>query len=108
MSEVKASQRVSALEKVSYGLGDTASNIVFQTVMLLMPYFYTDVFGLSAASMGTMFLFVRVTDAILLSCDHDTPPTLTRGPPYFLSASLCCALPRPVPCVCSVCVLSCC
>jgi len=64
MSEVKASQRVSALEKISYGLGDTASNIVFQTLMLLMPYFYTDVFGLSAAAMGTMFLVVRLGDAV--------------------------------------------
>jgi GPH family glycoside/pentoside/hexuronide:cation symporter len=64
MSEVKASQRVSALEKIGYGLGDTASNIVFQTLMLLMPYFYTDVFGLSAAAMGTMFLLVRVGDAV--------------------------------------------
>ncbi len=34
----------------------------------------------------------------LLSCDQETPPAEVRGPPYFLSASLCCALPRPVPC----------
>jgi GPH family glycoside/pentoside/hexuronide:cation symporter len=64
VSEVRATQRVSAPEKIGYGLGDFASNIIFQTVMLLMPFFYTDVFGHSAAAMGTMFLVVRVIDAV--------------------------------------------
>lgn len=55
---------VSVREKIAYGLGDTASNIVFQTVMLFLTFFYTDVFGLSPAFVGTMFLVVRVIDAI--------------------------------------------
>lgn len=55
---------VSVKEKVAYGLGDTASNIVFQTVMLFLTFFYTDIFGLSPAFVGTMFLAVRVIDAI--------------------------------------------
>jgi GPH family glycoside/pentoside/hexuronide:cation symporter len=63
MSQADAAQRVSVLEKIGYGLGDTASNIIYQTVLLLMPFFYTDVFGLTAAAMGTMFLVVRVVDA---------------------------------------------
>jgi GPH family glycoside/pentoside/hexuronide:cation symporter len=57
-------QKISPLEKIGYGLGDTASNIVFQTVMLLMPLFYTDIFGISAAAMGWLFLAVRILDAI--------------------------------------------
>jgi GPH family glycoside/pentoside/hexuronide:cation symporter len=51
-------------EKFSYGLGDTASNIVFQSVMMFLTFFYTDIFGLSPAAVGTMFLAVRVLDAI--------------------------------------------
>ncbi len=51
-------------EKVAYGLGDTASNIVFQTVMLYLAFFYTDVFGISPVFVGTMFLAVRIIDAI--------------------------------------------
>ncbi len=51
-------------EKMAYGLGDTASNIVFQTVMLYLAFFYTDVFGISPAFVGTMFLVVRIIDAI--------------------------------------------
>ncbi|UTA47171.1 MFS transporter [Simiduia sp. 21SJ11W-1] len=51
-------------EKVAYGLGDTASNIIFQTVMLFLTFFYTDIFGISPAVVGTMFLVVRIFDAV--------------------------------------------
>lgn len=51
-------------EKVAYGLGDTASNIVFQTVMLFLTFFYTDIFGISPAVVGSMFLLVRIIDAV--------------------------------------------
>lgn len=55
---------ISVKEKIAYGLGDTASNIVFQTVMLFLTFFYTDIFGISPAFVGTMFLAVRLIDAI--------------------------------------------
>ncbi|MBV7314528.1 glycoside-pentoside-hexuronide (GPH):cation symporter [Shewanella sp. NIFS-20-20] len=55
---------VSTKEKIAYGLGDTASNIIFQTVMLFLTYFYTNIFGISPAYVGTMFLAVRLIDAI--------------------------------------------
>jgi GPH family glycoside/pentoside/hexuronide:cation symporter len=55
---------VSMREKIAYGLGDTASNIIFQTVMMFLLLFYTDVMGLSPAAVGTMFLLVRIIDAV--------------------------------------------
>tara|TARA_R110000744_G_scaffold55666_5_gene117580 strand:+ start:7147 stop:8472 length:1326 start_codon:yes stop_codon:yes gene_type:complete len=55
---------VSVKEKIAYGLGDTASNIVFQTVMLFLSFFYTDIFGISPAVVGTLFLVVRIFDAV--------------------------------------------
>jgi len=55
---------ISVKEKIAYGLGDTASNIIFQTVMMFLLLFYTDVVGLSPAVVGTMFLAVRIFDAI--------------------------------------------
>lgn len=64
MPETLPQHRISPIEKIGYGLGDTASNIVFQTVMLLLAYYYTDIFGISAAAMGTLFLSVRVLDAV--------------------------------------------
>lgn len=45
-----------------------ASALVWQTATLFLAYFYTDVFGLPAAIMGTMFLVVRVVDAFIDPC----------------------------------------
>src|SRR5690625_4896377 len=47
-----------------YGLGVRASNLYFQTFVLFLPIFYTDVFGISAAAMGTMMLVTRIWDAV--------------------------------------------
>ena len=55
---------LSVREKIAYGLGDTASNIIFQSVMMFLLIFYTDVVGISPAVVGTIFLAVRMIDAI--------------------------------------------
>lgn len=60
-----APQRLSIREKLAYGLGDTACNLTFQTVNLFLFIYYTDVFGLPAAAVGTMVLVARVLDAVL-------------------------------------------
>jgi len=58
------SQKISIKEKIGYGLGDTASNLFFQTFIFFLLYFYTDVFGITAAAAGTMFLVTRIWDAV--------------------------------------------
>ncbi|WP_295800515.1 MFS transporter [uncultured Microbulbifer sp.] len=58
------SSTISVREKIGYGLGDTASNIVFQVVINFLLVFYTDVFGISAAAAGTLLLAVRIFDGI--------------------------------------------
>src|SRR6187401_2361410 len=40
------SQKLSVLEKVGYSLGDLAANLVFQTLVTYLAYFYTDIYGL--------------------------------------------------------------
>ncbi|HSR16555.1 MAG TPA: MFS transporter, partial [Ignavibacteriaceae bacterium] len=57
-------EKLSIKEKVGYALGDTASNLYFQTFVIFILNFYTDVFGLPAAMVGTLFLFTRIFDAI--------------------------------------------
>ncbi len=57
-------EKISVLEKIGFGLGDTASNLFFQTFMLFLLYFYTDVFGIPAAVAGTMFLVTRIWDSV--------------------------------------------
>ncbi len=57
-------ERIPIKEKIGFGLGDTASNLFFQTFMLFLLYFYTDVFGIPAAVAGTMFLVTRIWDSV--------------------------------------------
>ena len=57
-------KRIGVSEKIGFGLGDFGSNIVFQMVMMFLPFFYTDVFGISAAAMAALFLYVRIADAV--------------------------------------------
>lgn len=57
-------QKLSIQEKIGFGLGDTASNLFFQTTIYFLLYFYTDVFGITAKTAGTMFLITRIWDAV--------------------------------------------
>jgi Na+/melibiose symporter-like transporter len=56
-------QKLSITEKVGYSLGDSAANFIFQTVMMFLMFFYTDILGISAAVAGTIFLATRIFDA---------------------------------------------
>ena len=58
-----ATGELKTTEYVGYALGDTASNLFFQTFGIFLTYFYTDVWGLAPAAIGTMFLVVRLFDA---------------------------------------------
>lgn len=51
-------------EKLGYGLGDCAANFVFQTQIVFLLNYYTDVAGISASAVGTMFLISRLWDAV--------------------------------------------
>ena len=50
-------------EKSGYGLGDMASSMFWKLFGSYLMIFYTDVFGLPAAVVGTMFLITRVWDS---------------------------------------------
>lgn len=88
MIREKMQNRLSPVEKVGYGLGDFASNVVFQTILILLPAFYTDVFGLAPAAMGTMFLAVRlldtVTDPVMGIVADNTSTRWGKFRPYLL------------------------
>ena len=56
--------KISNKEKFGFGLGDAASHIVFDSSVAILAYFYTNIYGLPPAVMGTLFLVVRVLDAI--------------------------------------------
>lgn len=52
-------------EKIGYGFGDMASSMFWKLFGMYLMIFYTDVFGLSAAVVGTMFLVTRIWDSLL-------------------------------------------
>ena len=57
-------QKLSIKEKVGYSLGDTASNLFFQTFIYYMLFYYTDVFGITVKAAGTMFIVTKIWDAV--------------------------------------------
>ena len=58
------SARLSYRQLIGYGVGDFGINLYFISVMTYLMHFYTDVFGLSAAAAGGVFLVARVIDAV--------------------------------------------
>ncbi len=57
-------EKLSVKEKASYGIGEVAGSFLWTTIMFYLAKFYTDVYGLPAAAAGTMFLVVKLFDAI--------------------------------------------
>lgn len=64
-------------EKIGYGFGDMASSMFWKLFGAYLMIFYTDVFGLPAAVVGTMFLITRIWDSafdpivgVVADCTH--------------------------------------
>lgn len=65
MSSTSSVIKVTIKEKVSYAFGDFASSMFWKLFSMFLLFFYTDVFGLTAAAVGTMFLVTRIWDAFV-------------------------------------------
>ncbi|MGH1436409.1 MAG: MFS transporter [Lewinella sp.] len=57
------SHKLSVGEKIGYSLGDLAANLVFQTLMTYLAYFYTDIYGLSPEDSSYIMLVVGLVAA---------------------------------------------
>ncbi|MFD1772849.1 MFS transporter [Paenibacillus rhizophilus] len=62
---LKADSSITLKEKIGYGFGDFASQLLFAAAMTFLSYFYTDVIGISAGIIGTLMLIARVLDAFV-------------------------------------------
>ncbi len=62
-SKIRPIGQISNGEKFGFGLGDMACNLVYASISSYLLFFYTDVFGISAAAAALMFLIVRFVDA---------------------------------------------
>jgi GPH family glycoside/pentoside/hexuronide:cation symporter len=63
-SEAKGFYKLSWRERIAFGSGDLAQNIIYQTVTTYLLFFYTNVYGLNPAIAAAMFLCVRIIDAV--------------------------------------------
>ncbi|WP_346238845.1 MFS transporter [Niabella insulamsoli] len=57
-------QKITIKEKIGYGLGDAASSMFWKIFGMYSLFFYTDIFGITAAAAGTMFLIARLWDSV--------------------------------------------
>jgi len=58
------SERLSFKERLAFGCGDLANNIIYSAISTFLLFYYTDVIGVSAAAVGTIMLISRFLDCI--------------------------------------------
>jgi len=63
-NEAKGFYRLSWLQRIGFGSGDMAQNLIYQTVSIWLLFFYTNVYGISPGAAALMFLIVRLVDVI--------------------------------------------
>ena len=63
-TQLKSLARLPIKTVLGYGAGDFGFNLAFSLSTTFLLYYYTDVAGISAAAVGTMFLVVRLWDAV--------------------------------------------
>ncbi|KAB8137550.1 MFS transporter [Gracilibacillus oryzae] len=78
--------------RIGYGVGDLGCNLVFSTMSSYLLFFYTDVFGITAAVAGTLMLVTKVVDAFTdtgmgLLVDR-TKTRWGQGRPYFIIGAI--------------------
>ena len=64
IGESKGFYKLSMVQRIGFGSGDLAQNLIYQTVSMYLLIFYTNVFGIPAATAAVMFLIVRLIDVV--------------------------------------------
>ncbi|MCQ2228854.1 MAG: MFS transporter [Bacteroidales bacterium] len=62
--ESKGFYKLSWLQRIGFGSGDLAQNLIYQTISMYLLFFYTDIFGLKAGDAAAMFGVVRLIDVL--------------------------------------------
>ena len=64
VKESRYAEKITVGEKIAYGGGDLASNLILVLTSTFVTFFYTDALGLNAGIIGTIMLFSRVFDGV--------------------------------------------
>jgi len=64
LQEEKGFYKLSWLQRIGFGSGDLAQNLIYQTICMYLLFFYTDIYGLNPGVAATMFLVVRLVDVL--------------------------------------------
>lgn len=64
---ISTPQKLSVIEKIGYSLGDLAANLIFQTLVTFLAYFYTDVFRIPASSAASIIFGVGLLGAFVFT-----------------------------------------
>ena len=64
VKESRYAEKITVGEKIAYGGGDLASNLILVLTSTFVTFFYTDALGLNAEIIGTIMLFSRVFDGV--------------------------------------------
>ena len=60
-------EKLSIREKVGYSLGDLAANLIFQTLVTFLAFFYTDVYRIPAGTAATIIFVVGLLGAFVFT-----------------------------------------
>ena len=63
-NESKGFYKLSWMQRIGFGAGDMAQNLIYQTISIWLLFFYTNVFGLDPGAAALMFLIVRLVDVL--------------------------------------------
>ena len=84
--------KLSSAQRIGYGVGDLGINLYFMSAMTYLLFFYTDVFGLSAAVAGGVMAVARTidafTDPIMGAIAERTRSRWGRMRPYLIFGAL--------------------
>ncbi len=58
------SHKLSIFEKIAFGAGDMALNVVISSMMLIITFFYTDIYGLRTQDLALLFVLVKIIGAV--------------------------------------------
>ena len=64
-SAEKGFYKLSWLQRIGFGSGDLAQNLIFQTTCMYLLFFYTDIYGLDAVDVSVMFTVGNIANVIL-------------------------------------------